>query len=86
MDLSNLTPELKEKADACKTLEELLALAEEEGVELTDQQIQEISGGISPYAPVFACRRCYSVNYKSFKDDKGNEKYKCLDCGYVYEV
>ena len=41
----DISPELAEKAKACKTPEELLALAKEEGYELTDEQLQEISGG-----------------------------------------
>ena len=37
MKLEDLTPEQKEKALACKTTEELIALARAEGVELTDK-------------------------------------------------
>ena len=46
MDFNDLTPEQMEKAKACKTPEELFALAKEEGVELTDEQIEAISGGL----------------------------------------
>ena len=45
MDFKGLTPELQEKARACKTLEELLALAREEGLDLSDDEIEAISGG-----------------------------------------
>lgn len=45
MDINKLTPEQQEKAKMCKTPEELLALAKEEGVELSDEQIEGISGG-----------------------------------------
>ena len=34
MDFKELSPELQEKARACKTPEELVALAEKEGYEL----------------------------------------------------
>lgn len=37
--------ELQEKAKACKTPEELLALVKEEGVDLTDEDLKGISGG-----------------------------------------
>ena len=37
MDFSNLTPQQQEKAKACKTPEEVLALAKEEGYELSDE-------------------------------------------------
>ena len=42
-DLKN--PELQEKLKACKTPDELVALAKDEGVVLTDEQIEAISGG-----------------------------------------
>ena len=45
MDSQNLTPEQIEKARACKTGEELTALAEEVGVELSDEELDGISGG-----------------------------------------
>lgn len=47
MNLDNLTPEQIEKAKACKTTKELVALAKAEGVELTDDQLAAISGGDS---------------------------------------
>ena len=45
MDLSNFTPEQIEKAKACSTPEELFALAKEEGVTLSDDVLEQISGG-----------------------------------------
>lgn len=45
MDFNDLTPEQQEKARACKTPEEVLALAQEDGIELTDEQIEAVSGG-----------------------------------------
>ena len=47
MDLENLdiSPELREKAKACKTPEELLALAKKEGYKLSDEEMQAVSGG-----------------------------------------
>ena len=45
MRYEDLSPEQLEKARACKTPEELLALAKEEGYNLTDEQLENISGG-----------------------------------------
>ena len=45
MELNNLTEEQKERARACQTPEEILALAKEEGIELADEQLEAISGG-----------------------------------------
>ena len=43
--LKGLTEEQIAKVRACKNQEELLALAREEGVELTDEQLAAVSGG-----------------------------------------
>ncbi|MBR3224283.1 MAG: Nif11-like leader peptide family natural product precursor [Atopobiaceae bacterium] len=45
MNFEDLTAEQKEKAKACKTPEEVLELAKEEGIELTDEQLESVSGG-----------------------------------------
>lgn len=45
MDYKDLTPEQQAKAKACKTPEEILALAKSEGVELTDEQLDGVTGG-----------------------------------------
>ena len=46
MNLEDLSPELMEKAKACKTPEEMLALAKEEGYELTDAELEGLAGGM----------------------------------------
>lgn len=46
MNLEDLSPELQEKARACKTPEELIELAKDEGVTLTEEQIERVSGGL----------------------------------------
>jgi len=45
MKYENLTPEQREKAKGCKTPEELLKLAADEGYKLSDEEIASISGG-----------------------------------------
>ena len=42
-DLKN--PELQEKLKACNTTSELVALAKEEGIEMSDDELDAISGG-----------------------------------------
>ena len=46
MDIKDLTPEQKAKALACTSSEEVVALAKEFGIELTDKQLDAISGGV----------------------------------------
>ena len=43
--LKGLTEEQIAKVKACSNHEELLALAKKEGIELTDEQLNTISGG-----------------------------------------
>ncbi|MBE7008752.1 MAG: hypothetical protein E7422_06410 [Ruminococcaceae bacterium] len=45
----SLTDEQKEKAKACKTLDELAALAGKEGVELPDELLDAVAGGYVVY-------------------------------------
>ena len=45
MDFENLTPEQQAKVEACETPEELIALAQDEGYELTDEQLEAMAGG-----------------------------------------
>ena len=47
MDLKDLSPELREKAKACQTPEEPLALAKQEGYKLSDEEMEAVAGGKS---------------------------------------
>ena len=41
----NLSEDVKAKLKGCETPEEILALAQEEGYELIDEQLEGVSGG-----------------------------------------
>lgn len=43
--LKGLSPEQIEKVKACKSSDELLQIARDEGVQLTDEQLNAVSGG-----------------------------------------
>lgn len=45
MEFTDLTPEQQEKARACTSAEELVALAKQEGYELSDDDLTAIAGG-----------------------------------------
>jgi hypothetical protein len=45
MNIEGLTPEQQEKVKGCSTPEEILAVAQEEGYELSDEQLEAVSGG-----------------------------------------
>ena len=50
--LSTLTDEQKKKVEAARSPEELLAIAEEFGQELTPEQLEAVAGGLSPHHPI----------------------------------
>ena len=39
-------PELQEKLRSCQTVEELVQLAKEQGVEMSDEALESVAGGI----------------------------------------
>ena len=47
MNVEDLTPEQKEKARACTNQEEIPALVHEEGYELSADELEAVSGGVS---------------------------------------
>ena len=46
MDLDKLSPEIQEKIKTCTSADELMTLAREEGVELSDAELDAIVGGV----------------------------------------
>ena len=47
MKFEDLTPKQQEMAKACKTPEDILALAKQEGYELSDEELAAVNGGIN---------------------------------------
>ena len=81
-----LTEEQIAKVQACNNQEDLLKLSKEEGVELTNEQLEAINGGAcSNTDNCPPCKYCGSDNVKLYKSD-GPFSYKCKDCGRVFEV
>ena len=78
MNNENLTAEFREKARG-KTAEELVELAQDEGVELTDEQLEAVSGGWNGRN----CPNCGSDNCGMADDDAYN--FGCFNCGYQWK-
>ena len=78
--LKGLTEEQIAKVKACKNQEELLALAKEEGAELSEEQLQAVSGGAC--TPT-SCPECHSTNLDSYYYG-GVEIYECKSCGHEW--
>ncbi len=58
MEFKDLTPEQREKARACKSIEELIALAKQEGYELNDDELEAVAGGVD-----WSCDDCSCLNH-----------------------
>ena len=87
--LKGLTEEQIAKVKACKNQEELLALAKEEGIELTDEQLEAVSGG-GCFSSSEQCPKCGNKDIKeTYHNDRyGGEYYtcKCRKCGNTWNV
>ena len=81
MDPKSIDPALRAKFDACTTPEEILALAKEEGYTLTNDDLEQISGGGFWSDEEIKCPKCGS---KSFVH--GNPYNTCLSCGYDFYI
>lgn len=85
--LKGLTEEQIAKARECKSEEELLELARKEGVKLTEEQLESISGGCGQPPKQYTCPDCGGQRIQiSHKDVKSEdvEVRTCLDCGTVF--
>lgn len=84
--LNGLTEEQITKAKACKNQEELLKLVKEEGVELTSEQIECVTGG--GCFSSFKCPQCGSKDYRKLSNYQisGCSTYHCNQCGYEWSL
>lgn len=81
--LKGLTEEQKNKVRECKSSEEILALAKAEGVTLTEEQLEAVSGGMchTDDKPV-KCPECGSKDLELQSDPFAmSGVYECKKCG-----
>ena len=87
--LKGLSEEQIAKVKACKNHEELLKLAKEEGIELTNEQLETISGGgVCSFVSDVGDKLNPSDCPKCGKNDPEKDGYKrtCKKCGHVWYV
>lgn len=75
---AGLTEEQIEKVKACKTPEAILALAKEEGVELTGEQLEAVSGGSYCVTSGVVCPQCHQ--HDTVREGGSGLKYWCTKC------
>ena len=91
--LKGLSEEQIAKAKGCKSQEELLALAKAEGIKLTDEQLEAVSGGgfCSTDAPDCSkkCPSCGTSVKGKYLYRKSYEgliyEFTCPNCGKVWK-
>ena len=83
--LNGLTEEQIAKVKSCKNQQELLELAKSEGIELNDEQLSAVNGGVCTSTPTFVCPVCGSkdITY-SHNENSIAEWYscKCKKCSH----
>ncbi len=75
--LKGLTEEQIAKVKACKGQDELLALAKEEGIELTEEQLEAVSGGCG--TKYYKCPYCRGD--ARLETEEGRTVCVCPRCG-----
>lgn len=87
--LKGLTDEQIAQVKACKNIDEIITLADKEGIELTEEQLKTISGGACTSTGL-QCPKCSSTDLKNIftKKIEGivSYTYKCKKCGHTWTV
>ena len=84
--IKGLDPDLQERARACGSTEELLALAKEAKVPLPDEALAVIAGGNQPDPENCKPRKvkCPNCGSTSVSFDMLLNEFECNDCGYFW--
>ena len=88
--LKGLTEAQIARVKGCKNQEELLALAKEEGIELTEEQLAGINGGCGSGSDApKPCPKCggTKITTNTYLGQGGTERvyiYKCSKCGHEW--
>ena len=84
--LKGLSEDQIAKVRACNNTDEILALARQEGLELTSEQLEAVNGGAcsnTDHCP--PCPSCGSTNVKCKCSGNKVSVFKCKDCGREFE-
>ena len=85
--LKGLSDEQIAKVKACKNHDELLKLAKKEGIELSEEQLEAVSGGAcSNTDDCPPCPSCGSTNVKNKYSGNKVSVFKCKDCGREFDI
>ena len=84
--IKDLDPELQEKARACGSAEELIALAKDAKVPVPDEALAAIAGGDDSDGQCIneKCPKCKSRNTVNYDSEWSIQYWRCNDCGYEW--
>lgn len=83
MGNENMIDDINGKLAQCKSPKDVIEMMQNEGVELTDSQLEEISGGLWDNDPRrYYCPYCGSDTLSGFKSWKDEEytHFSCNNC------
>ena len=81
MQYDDLSPEQQNKARACESPADILAFAQKEGYELSDDELDQISGGLWSDGGL-KCPFCGSLA----AEPPGMHSYRCSACHQVFKI
>ena len=86
MKSEDMTPEQIEQAKKCATSEECLAFIKENGIELSDEQLEAVSGGalFSNFVCWLGCHDYIATGEVRQGLSSIENEYRCKNCGNVY--
>ena len=86
--LKGLTEDQIAKIKECKSNEEMLALAKQEGVQLSDEQLEAVSGGCSSTlrSQDVRCPACGSQAVWKVIGSENKTYCRCNNCGNEWEI
>ena len=79
MEFKDLSPEQRERVDACKNPQEILDLAKEEGYELSDAELDQVAGGWGTYGT-----KCPECGCRISLDKKESQGVTCPECNHYF--
>ena len=82
--IKDLTPELQERARACGSAEELLALAKEAQVPLPEEALAAIAGGDDANPENCAKPTCPKCGHHNIGENYLQGYHHCNYCGYEW--
>ena len=82
--VEGLTPEEQAKLDACKTPEEMLALAKEVGYELDEEELEAVSGGGFYSSDPYKVRYCPTCDLELAWHKSPKRGWECPRCRKVF--